>query len=206
MIKKVFIVITFVTICLITFTGCDNMKLNNSTNRYDLITETYSNEQIAKLKKSVESSKITFEEFKKIFNVQCVRETHQGYYAVLIQEDNKNVFVFINKERQIVSVMVVDEFKTKNDFYDQVFEGMTKSTMLLLDSNTILTPISSVEMTAHLVQEGIFIVKYSRFLDGELITDPIVSSVEFVENKDISTNDDVFIKEGIPFVLEIDKK
>ena len=203
--SRVLSVITIITICMVILVGCNDMKFNNSANKNDLLTEKYSIAQIQELKNTAESEHITFSKFKRDFDVQCVRKTHQGYYVVLLLEDGRNAFAFFNKENALTIVMVANEFKSKEEFYSQVLEQKSKSGMLNLDPNTILSSVSAVEITAHIVQEGVYIVKYSRFLDGELIEDPVVSSVEFIENESISTNEDLFIRYEIPFIFEFDK-
>ena len=87
-------VVAIIVICIVTFTGCNNMKFNNSTNKKFLLTEKYSIAQIEKTKNSAEFGRIVFSDFKKDFNIQCVRKTHQGYYVVLLLEDDKNAFAF----------------------------------------------------------------------------------------------------------------
>lgn len=205
MMNRVWGVITIIVICIVTFIGCNNMKFNNSANKNDLLTEKYSIAQIEELKNSAESEHITFSKFKKDFDIQCVRKTHQGYYVVLLLEDNRNAFAFFNEGNKLISVMIVNEFKGKEEFHIQALEQMSKSEVLRFDPNTILMPVSAVDMTAHIVQEGICIVKYSRFLDGKIIEDPIVSSVEFIENKSIPTSEDIFVRDEIPFIFEFDK-
>ena len=203
--KRLLTVLFVILVYVLIFTGCGRIKFNNSTEKDVLITKEYSTDQIAQLKKSVESGHVTFSEFKASFNVQCIRKTHQGYYAVLLQEDGKSAFVFINKNNQLINVIVVDKFKTKKEFQAQLSNLMTKEIMLTFDANTILLPVSSVDMTAHIVQEGIYIIKYSRFDDGKMMSDPVIENVEFVENENISNKDDTLIRDEIPFILEIDK-
>ena len=203
--KRLLSVLFVILVYVLIFTGCGRIKFNNSTEKDVLITKEYSTDQIAQLKKSVESGHVTFSEFKASFNVQCIRKTHQGYYAVLLQEDGKSAFVFINKNNQLINVIVVDKFKTKKEFQAQLSNLMTKEIMLTFEANTILLPVSSVDMTAHIVQEGIYIIKYSRFDDGKMMSDPVIENVEFVENENISNNDDTLIRDEIPFILEIDK-
>ena len=203
--KRLLTVLFVILVYVLIFTGCGRIKFNNSTEKDVLITKEYSTDQIAQLKKSVESGHVTFSEFKASFNVQCIRKTHQGYYAVLLQEDGKSAFVFINKNNQLINVIVVDKFKTKKEFQAQLSNLMTKEIMLTFEANTILLPVSSVDMTAHIVQEGIYIIKYSRFDDGKMMSDPVIENVEFVENENISNNDDTLIRDEIPFILEIDK-
>ena len=197
--------IAVMAICVVILVGCNNMRFNQETNKNDLLTEKYSIVQIEELKNAAESGNITFSKFKKDFNAQCIRKTHQGYYVVLLLEDGRNAFNFFNEENTLVRVMVSNGFKSKKEFQDQVVKQMTKSEVQKFDLNTILAPISAMEITAHIVQEGILIVKYSRFLDGEIIEDPIVASIEFVENESISMNEDPFIRDEVPFIFGFDK-
>ena len=204
MTNRVLSVIIIVT-CMVTLIGCNNMKFNQITNKNDLLTEKYPIIQIEELKSTAEAGNMTFSNFKRDFDVQCMRKTHQGFYVVLLLEDGGNAFAFFNEKNLLIRVMVVDNFKSKIEFQNQVVEQMPKSEVLNLDSNTHITPVSALEITAHIVQEGIFIVKYSRFRDGEIIEDPIVASIQFIENESISTNEDQFIRDEIPFIFEFDK-
>lgn len=205
MVNEIWSAITIIVMCVVILVGCDNMKFNQETNKNDLLTEKYSIVQIEELKSAADFRNITFTKFKKDFNVQCVRKTHQGCYVVLLLEDERNAFVFFNKENILNRVMISDGFKSKVEFQNHVTEQMPKSEVLNFDLNTIFVPVSAVDITVHIVQEGAFIVKYTRFVDGKSIEDPVVSSIEFIENKSLSTNTDAFIRDQIPFVFEIDK-
>lgn len=206
MMNRVLSGIIITAICMVTLVGCNNMKFDQITNKNDLLTEKYSIIQIEELQSAAEVGDMTFSNFKKEFNVQCMRKTHQGYYVVLLLEDGGNAFAFFNKKDTLNRVMVFDCFKSKIEFQNQVAEEMPKSEVLNLDSNTIIAPVSALEITVHIVQEGIFVLKYSRFRDGEIIEDPIVTSIQFIENESISTNDDPFIRDEIPFIFELDKQ
>lgn len=206
MMNRVLSGIIITAICMVTLVGCNNMKFDQITNKNDLLTEKYSIIQIEELQSAAEAGDMTFSNFKKEFNVQCMRKTHQGYYVVLLLEDGGNAFAFFNKKDTLNRVMVFDCFKSKIEFQNQVAEEMPKSEVLNLDSNTIIAPVSALEITVHIVQEGIFVLKYSRFRDGEIIEDPIVTSIQFIENESISTNDDPFIRDEIPFIFELDKQ
>ena len=190
---------------MVTLIGCNNMKFNQTTNKNDLLTEKYPIIQIEELKSKTEAGNITFSDFKRDFDVQCMRKTHQGYYVVILLEDGGNAFAIFNEKNSLIRVMVFDNFKSKIEFQNHVVEQMPKSVVLNWDTNTLITPVSALEITAHIVQEGIFIVKYSRFRDGEIIEDPIVTSIQFIENESISTNEDLFIRDEIPFIFEFDK-
>ncbi len=201
--KKFNIIVLLILIVLLT--GCNDIKYNNSENKIDLITKKYSTEQIEKLELTTGSEKVTFSEFKKDFDAQCIRKTHQGYYVILLLEGGENSFAFFNDDNILTSVMTVDKFKTQNEFNIQALDGMTKSAVLNFDPNAILIPVSSVEITAHIVQEGLYIIKYTRFLDGQSIEDPVVNSVEFIANENISASSDALVKDEIPFIFEFDK-
>lgn len=194
-----------IAMCMVTLIGCSNMKFNQTASKNDLLTEKYPIIQIEKLKSTAEAGNITFSDFKRDFNVQCIRKTHQGYYVVLLLEDDGNAFAFFNEKNSLVRVMVLDSFKSKIEFENQIMEQMPKSEVLNFDPNTIIAPISALEITAHIVQEGIFIVKYSRFRDGEIIDNPIVTSIQFIDNDSISMSEDPFVRDEIPFIFEFDK-
>lgn len=205
MIHRILSGIIIIVMCMVTLMGCNDMKFNQVTNKNDLITKKYPIIQIEKLKNVVEVTDITFSNFKRDFNVECIRKTHQGYYVVLSLEDGGNAFVFFNKENTLTRVIISKCFKSKLEFQNQLDKQMYKSEVLNSDSNAIITPISALEITAHIVQEGIFVVKYSRFKDGKIIEDPILTSVQFIENESITTNEDPFIRDEIPFIFHFDK-
>ena len=74
--------------------GCNNMKFNQTTNKNDLLTKKYSITQIEELQSTAKINNMTFSNFKRDFDVQCMRKTHQGYYVVLLLEDGGNAFAF----------------------------------------------------------------------------------------------------------------
>lgn len=203
--NKILILVAIILACTTLFTGCNDVKYNNLEGHNKLITQAYSSQKIEDLKNTIALKGMTFSELKKTINVQCVRKTHQGYYAVLLQEDGKSVYIFIDENLEIVNALVVSNFLTKEDFEFHIHEQMTKNDVLSYHSDAILLPISAVEITAHIVQEGIFIVKYSRVVNGAIINSPVVSSIEFIANQEIPKSNDELIRTVIPFIMEIDK-
>lgn len=206
MTNKIFKTIVIVIICLIMLTGCDNVKFNNLVNKNDLLTKTYSNSQMDNLKKLVEHNTITITDFKKLFDIQCARKTYQGFYVVLLLENGENAFIFFNNENQLNHIIIANDFKSKNQFESQSLQNKTKSEILYLDENAILLPISAVDVSVHIVQEGICIVKYSRMVDGKLVDDPIFCSVEFIANDNIEKSDYMLIRNNTPFIYDYDKQ
>lgn len=205
MIKKMLNVVVVFTVLVLVLTGCNNMKFDQTTNKNNLLTEKYPISLIEELKNVADSGHMTFSKFKRDFNIQCVRKTHQGYYVVLLLEDDSNAFVFFNEEDTLIRIIISKGFKSKNEFQNQVIEQMPKSEVLSFDTNTIIAPVSAIDITAHIVQEGICIVKYSRSAGGEMLADPIVTSVKFFDNESIATCEDPFIRNEIPFIFGVDK-
>lgn len=205
MIKKMLNVVVVFTVLVLVLTGCNNMKFDQTTNKNNLLTEKYPISLIEELKNVADSGHMTFSKFKRDFNIQCVRKTHQGYYVVLLLEDDSNAFVFFDEEDTLIRIIISKGFKSKNEFQNQVIEQMPKSEVLSFDTNTIIAPVSAIDITAHIVQEGICIVKYSRSAGGEILADPIVTSVKFFDNESIATCEDPFIRNEIPFIFEVDK-
>lgn len=202
MIKKMLNVVVVFTVLVLVLTGCNNMKFDQTTNKNNLLTEKYPISLIEELKNVADSGHMTFSKFKRDFNIQCVRKTHQGYYVVLLLEDDSNAFVFFDEEDTLIRIIISKGFKSKNEFQNQVIEQMPKSEVLSFDTNTIIAPVSAIDITAHIVQEGICIVKYSRSAGGEILADPIVTSVKFFDNESIATCEDPFIRNEIPFIFE----
>lgn len=199
------VAVAMITICLISLVGSNKMNFDNSTDKYDLITEKYSVQQIGQLKVWVESGRFTFSKFIKNFNAQCIRKTHQGYYVVLLSENNDSVFVFFNTENNARRIIITQQFMHKSDFEKHVVIGMTANEVESFDTNTIPMPISSVETTVHIVVEGAYIVRYTRFSNGKLTNIHTVESIEFVENKNLSKTDDLLVRNLIPYIFELDK-
>ena len=94
MMSRILSGIIVIVMCMVTLIGCNNMKFNQTTNKNDLLTEKYPIMQIEELQGTVETGDMTFSNFKRDFNVQCMRKTHQGYYVVLLLEDGRNAFAF----------------------------------------------------------------------------------------------------------------
>jgi len=197
-ILKSIIIIT--GICVIVFLGEGSVTYDNLTPKNDLLTEKYSVEKIQEFKDRMYIERVTFFDFKKAFHIQCVRKTHQGYYSILLTEDGQTAFAFFDETKKLVDVVIVREFKTKDEFQLGVSLQMSQSQLLQFDSATVFLHISAVGFTAHIVQEGVYIVRCSRFIDKNLVLETHVESVRFIENSSLSTNES-----SIPFIYEFDK-
>lgn len=202
--KHILSILIIMTICIISLTGCANMAIDNQTDKHTLITSAYTITEINEFQQKAELKKITFSNFAKEFDIQCVRKTHQGYYVVLLLEDGSNAYVFFDEGNTFVDLIVVGEFKSISDFAELAEKHATISEIRAFDPNTILMPISAVSTTVHIVKEGLCIVKYSRLINNRLIEVPIIDSIDLIANIDIPTNG-LCIDFSIPYILELDK-
>lgn len=194
-----------ILLCLITITGCDYVKHCPKVHISDYSEKVYSLEEIEELKRTNVSDKITFEKFILDFSDCVVRQTHQGQYAILLLRDNKRAFAFFSAEGTMTNILLVERFISKTEFLYNVVENMSKSEVLRFDPSAINSPISAIDITAHIVIEGVFIVKYDRVLNGAVLEDPIVTSIEFFSNENIKSTEDPFIHALVPFIHEYDK-
>ena len=143
----------------------------------------------------------------KLINVQCLRKTYQGYYAVLLQDDGKYAFVFMNKNGKLYEMLLIDEIKGKKE-YSFIEQGKTtENEILSFDKNAILLPVSSSVSTVHIVHEGLLVITYTRFNEKtqRILDDPLVKSVVFYEDEDFPLKDNEMINKNVPYILAIDK-
>lgn len=226
--RKLIELISVVTLFAVLFIGCQtrtsqetetNKNLIPSTDtqsdRYPIavskrsITKTYPASTIEELVTQIEKAdgEYTYTQFKEKFEVECFRETHQGGYAILRQDDGKYAFIFIDENDRLKKrIIIVDDFPTKSEFEEKLQENPTISQMLDYDHNTLLSGFSAVTITKHIVQEGVYIVTYQRFPDIEIGAEPIYGSAEFIPNEELLTNEDVYVRDFIPYILPMDKK
>lgn len=192
---------------IIPFSIGEKMKYNNDKTIDILVTETYSASEIQKMKSSIENNKLTYSQLRSDYNIQCLRKTYQGYYAVFLQDDGSRIFVFINENKEPYKILVIDEIKNKSQ-YDFIEVGKTtKNEILNYDENTLFMPVSSVITTAHITKEGVLLVTYDNFdeASGMILDDAVVKSITFYNNSDFPLKNSL-IDSNIPYILEIDKK
>lgn len=189
------------------YSSCEKIKYNNDKTIDILVTETYSASKIQKMKSSIENNKLTYSQLRSDYNIQCLRKTYQGYYAVFLQDDGSRVFVFINENKEPYKILVIDEIKNKSQ-YDFIEVGKTtKNEILNYDENTLFMPVSSVITTAYITKEGVLLVTYDNFdeVSGMILDDAVVKSITFYNNSDFPLKNSL-IDSNIPYILEVDKK
>lgn len=208
MMKKVFYVIITASILLCACHLDHRMPdYDNLVKKEDAITRQYPREMVDELTHKIEEEekKVGYGKLRKMFRLECVRKTEQGYYAVLQLTDGSNAFIFLNDRLTVSKVAVYDCFRTKEEFEKFLSEKQdaTRADVLSFDPNEYPMPFSVVSEEAHIVQEGVIIVRYRRE-DGHP-----VDQIFFYSNSEIAVGKPreitYFIKYGVPYVLEIDR-
>lgn len=208
MMKKVFYVIITASILLCACHLDHRMPdYDNLVKKEDAITRQYPREMVDELTHKIEDEekKVGYGKLRRMFRLECVRKTEQGYYAVLQLTDGSNTFIFMDDRLTVSKVAVYDCFRTKEEFEKFLSEKQdaTRADVLSFDPNEYPMPFSVVSEEAHIVQEGVIIVRYRRE-DGHP-----VDQIFFYSNSEIAVGKPreitYFIKYGVPYVLEIDR-
>lgn len=203
--------------------GHDKLPYNNTTDKHDLVNRTYSISEIESLKTEFETRQNTneeyrFSEFKRDFEVECVRKSLGGYYVILFLDNGSEAFVFFNEEMEMFSVMIFDRFLSVEDF-----ENLPSFTDIYkFDPNAERLDTGS-HIYIHIVQEGVLRARYITNWDraGEFAIEGLEEFEQYVDehpeefytqmiSKQFWTNseligDENFIGKGSAYILEIDK-
>lgn len=169
-----------------------------------IISDCYTHEQIRTLQTAISTGQYTYSEFQQNFVVEVVIDTLQeqyGYCVLLLGENQESVFVFVSYELVLTDTMVVDRFLTKEEFEAAIGSQTTKSQVLSSDPNAMDLSSADETITAHIVQEGVFVVTYAPN-EGE----PQVDSVLFVENRETYDHENPLVRDMIPRIAERLKK
>lgn len=203
----ILIVIVITALLIIAFAGDREVNYDNNKSIDVLITEKYSISEIENMLNDIECGNLDYSGFKSRYNIECLRKTYQGYYAVFMQNDGKRVFVFMDKNMNLYKTLIIENVKEKADYNFLEYGKTTESEILEYDSNSVLLPVSSVTSTAHIIQEGLLVITYDRIdaNTGMLLSDPIVKSTLFFSNDELPLKDDEMINSNVPYILEIDK-
>lgn len=208
MMKKVFYVIITASILLCACHLDHRMPdYDNLVKKEDAITRQYPREMVDELTHKIEEEekKVGYGKLRRMFRLECVRKTEQGYYAVLQLTDGSNAFIFMDDQLIVSNVAIYDRFRTKEEFEQLIAEKQdtTWADVLSFDPNEYGMPFSVADEAAHIVQEGAIMIIYQR-KDGHP-----VDQIQFYSNSEIAAGKPreitYFIKYGVPYVLEIDR-
>ncbi len=196
------LVIAIALFCGLFMIGCKKQELKEGAamnNEYPL-------HQIESYKKKTESSTVSIEQLKRVFPKTVIRETHQGQYAVIRVKGGLKAFAFFDTEGLMTCFMIRSkDFISKDIFLDLIKDSKTIGEIMEVDKDAILLPLSAVDATAHIVLDGLVIIKYSRASGEPDKSDYAISDVIYIRNDEIPTSEDPVIRDLIPFIFSEDK-
>lgn len=179
-----------------------NKSYNNTDPKERLISEEYSDSQVDDMIENIDRQLFKKHEFIKKYNVECLRKIPQGYYAVFKKDDGRFIYVFLYDDLVPVAnaTIIVNKFKSKDEFFNFLSEDRSISDMIEFDSTTIF-PFSGRIASIHHVVEGIFLIDYSS--NDHSFGEAKVAHIDFIEDNEILHMKDSL---NIPYILSIDRK
>lgn len=201
----VIVIIAIIGIAVFVCRNAMELRYNNTSNIDDCITVLYHENTICDLMQKIDNGEMSYWHLKVKYKLQCIRKTFQGHYIVFLQNDKSPAFVFLDKNNNPYKSIIIEQFKTLDDFSFVVPGETGYKEILSFDDKAILTPASSVTSTVHLLNDGILYIAYNRVPNGELTNNPIVEEVKFMADSNIDGYISGYIANGIPYILPIDK-
>lgn len=202
--KQIFLIRTFVLLLVVSVLSIFIYTNHNRPYKYDNNTpisqvenQQYTEKEIKKLEENIFSGNITVRQFIRKYKPQCIRKTFQGYYAVLIQDNNLMCFVFWDNEDNIYNIYKTNGFVSHDMLQNSVEIG--KSNINDITSNGAdfcYYPISKMLLTGHICSDGVLIIEYDN--------NSVSNSIKFFSNEELDTSDD-YLLQLTPYILPIDK-
>lgn len=188
--------------CIILLISSSNISYNNTDPKEWLISKKYSASQVDEMIENIDKQLFKNHEFIKKYNVECLRRIPQGYYAVFQEDDGKFIYVFLYDDLVPLAnaTIIVDKFKSKEEFLRFLTKDKSISDMIKFDSTTIF-PFSGRNASIHHVIEGIFIIDYLS--NSNSYDEAKVAHIDFIEDNEILRMKDSL---NIPYILSIDRK
>lgn len=174
---------------------------NNTEPKEQLISKKYSDSEIEEMIKKIDEGRYGKYGFIKEYDVECLRKSLLGYYAIFQKEDGKFVYVFLDEDFVPAAnvSMIIDEFKTKEEFLNFLSTERSASDMVEFDSSTFF-PFYGRRSSLHIVVEGYIAVDYyinnGTWYTGE------VPSTEYYDNNEVLQSEGW----SLPYILKIDRE
>lgn len=196
------IIIVISIFCISVHISSKSFEVDNSAPISIAFNKRYNKAQIKLIEDRVlpsnfTSNDIDFGFFNIIYNPTVIRETEQGYYAVLVSKDNSFCFVFWNFENEIYSIYRTNGFVSSEVFCKSIDIGETTlNDMKKSGLDYFGYPSSKMIATAHICTDGLVVVDYNN--------DFVAVSVDTYTNEDLTESGN-FFTDVVPYILPKDK-
>ena len=205
MVKKTIFILSFFTLFLIVLLLMIvkyQIKYNNSENKNNLITITYSSSEIDRLinQFGVVQYQKDFSIFSLKLKKECIRKTKNGGYLILKEDDGKEVYVFFNTKHVINGIIRLSEFQTKDHYTFLKEKETTLDQILALEEKIIYYTANRVGIVIFLKNEIISVVS------EEIPTDAFGKTTEWISNLRIDSIDYMPYEHTYWEILSIDRE
>ena len=180
--------------------GENEIKFNNNIEHSDLITVTHSHTEFNRLIQTMQNRDVSLEEFYESFNVECVRKTFQGYYIVLLLDNDCIGFAFFNEYKTLTDIFTTSSFMESNDFDFIIKNVTTEKEVDDFNNNSFSSGVSSMSISCHIVKDGLLVIKCDN--EEKYGT---VRAIEFYSNDNLEKLPPKFVVFSTPYILPIDK-
>ena len=202
--KRIFFIIAFVLLLVISALSIFIYTNHTSPYKYDNNTpisqmkkQQYTEKEIKKLEEDIFSGNITVRQFIRKYKPQCIRKTFQGYYAVLIQDNNLMYFVFWDNKDNIYNIYKTNGFVSHDTLQNSVEIGKSNINDITRNGTDFCYyPISKMLLTGHICSDGVLIIEYD--------SNSVSNSIKFFSNEELDTSDD-YLLQLTPYILPLDK-
>lgn len=172
-------------------------KYDNDTPLSYTKNQQYTEQEMKKLEEDIFTGNITVRQFVRKYKPQCIRKTNQGYYAVLMQDNNLKCFIFWDNKNNIYNIYKTSGFVSHDMLQNSVEIGKSNINDITRNGTDFCYyPISKMLLTGHICSDGVLIIEYD--------SNSVSNSIKFFSNEELDTSDD-YLLQLTPYILPLDK-
>lgn len=123
-------------------------------------------------------------------------------YAKIKLQNGFVGFLFYNEENQLTDIWLTDHFLTGEEIKEIEIGKTTLRELVAMDLYAISAPTSYESIKAHIVQEGVYVIRCSWTNTEDV---GLVSSIEFISNEEFSARPVSRYLMTIPYILPEDR-
>jgi len=179
--------------------SCEKSPYNNTTEKGELITKAYPESICEQIVYRISVGSLHIDGLREIVDVECLRKTEKGSYAVLKLDNEKFAYIVIDENDMCTCLYQFREtFPTRAELEETLRATKYFGKFYALSPDVMFYSLSCMNVVACPVQEGYVV---AVFFDEEL-DDRALNSVEFFED---ITESFVWGDPNITQILDIDR-
>ena len=181
--------------------GCSNDPYNNTTPKNELITKIYPESICEQIQYRISVGGLHIDNLREIVDVECLRKTETGSYAVLKLDNKKFAYIVIDKNNHCQAIYQFREaFHTRAELED-ILETVTYYREVdAFSPNVMYSAFSFARVVVYPVKEGYIVAIF--MYDPPNAGDEVLKSMEFYED---ITDSSVWGSHGVFQILDIDR-